>query len=171
MSSPNSTKKSTLISLSLFFVGALVMVSASTAKAANSCTSLYEKHDYSAALQQCEFEAQHNALNANFILGQLYIKGLGVKKNTNKGVAYFRQAVLNNDVDSQIALGKYHAANHNYLQSHVFFSLAIDSGSLVLNLKDAAASNLSTKELELSKGYLNLVKAAIAQQRKQLASN
>ena len=166
-----SIKQIFSIPLSLLFAGTLVVGTVSQAQAAKSCTSLYEKQDYTAALQQCEFEAEHHALSANFMLGQMYINGQGVPQNTSKGIAYYRQAVLNNDVDSQIALGKYHAANHNYLQSHVFFSLAIDSGSLVLNLKDKAASKLSAKELELSKGYLSLVKAAIAQQRKQLAGN
>jgi len=149
-----------------------LLLGSMTLQAAGSCTSLYEKHDFKSALEKCSVEAELNALNAHYILGQLYIKGLGTPKNVDKGISYYRQAVLNNDVDSQIALGKYHAENKNYLQSHMFFSLAIDNGSLsALKFKDNAAQNLSSNDLEVSKEYLNLVKHAIAQQRKQLANN
>jgi TPR repeat protein len=142
------------------------------AVASESCSSFFEKQDYQSALEKCSSEAKHHSLNANFILGELYINGLGTKKDTAKGLSYHQQSVLSNNVDSEIALGKYHAKNNDYLQSHVFFSLALDSGSLsALDFKENAQRNLSAQELTLSKGYLNVLKSAIAQQRKQLAGN
>ena len=143
-----------------------------TVQAAESCSSLYENKEFKSALKKCSFEAKHNSLTADYILGQLYINGLGVQKDIGKALSHYRKAVLNNDVDSQIALGKYHAENKNHLQSHIFFSLAIDSGSLsVLGEKESAARSLSYEDLELSKEYQNMVKTAIAQQRKQLAGH
>ena len=166
----NLNKYAQLTKYALLFPLLLISM---TLQAAGSCTSLYEKHEFKSALEKCSIEAEHNALNAHFILGQLYINGLGTPKNTNKGLSYYRQAVLNNnDVDSQIALGKYHAENKNHLLSHVYFSLAIDNGSLsALKFKDNAAKHLSSNELKVSKEYLSHVKRAIAQQRKQLANN
>ncbi len=150
----------------------LLLSSSITVQASESCTSLFEKGHYKPALKQCSVDAKHNSSKADYILGQLYIKGLGVQQNINKGLAHYRQAVLNNDVDSQIALGQYHAANKQYLQSHIFFSLAIDNGSLkALNLKSHASENLTDHELELSKDFLNLVKVAISQQRNNVVSN
>ncbi len=150
----------------------LLLSSSATLQASESCTSLFEKGHYESALKQCSNDTKHHSSTADYILGQLYINGLGVQKNIYKGLAHYRQAVLNNNVDSQIALGQYHAGNKNYLQSHVFFSLAIDNGSLqALNLKNNVSENLSEYELEASKDFLDLVKMAIIQKRKQVVSN
>ncbi|MCW8930745.1 MAG: hypothetical protein OQL19_10950 [Gammaproteobacteria bacterium] len=165
----NSHKKYTFLFLMLFININL--------HASESCTSLYEKGKFTQAFNKCSIDATNNSSNAHYILGQLYTNGLGVEKNINKGISYYRQAVLNNDVDSQIALGKFHVSNDNYLQSHIFFSLAIDNGSLnALSFKNEAEESLTAQELERSKAFLNIVKAAIEQQRKiqqrkQLVSN
>ena len=154
-----------------------LLISSTVIYASTSCANLYEKEEFKSAFDQCSIEAQQNNLNAHYILGQLYTHGFGTSKNINKGISHYRKAVLGNDVDAQIALGQFHADNKNFLQSHMFFTLAIDNGSLnALNFKDSAAKNLTSEDLELSKEFLSLVKNAIAlekkaQLRKQLASH
>ncbi|WP_198263777.1 sel1 repeat family protein [sulfur-oxidizing endosymbiont of Gigantopelta aegis] len=151
---------------------ALLIVGSLSASASESCSGFFEQQHYQSALEKCTLDAKHHSLNANFILGELYINGLGTKKDIAKGLSYHQLATLSNNVDSELALGKYYAQNKDYLQSHVFFSLALDSGSLsALDFKESAEKNLSAQELTLSKGYLSVLKSAIAQQRKQLAGN
>ena len=72
-------------------------------------------------------------------------------------------------MDAQIALGRYHAKNKRYLQSHVFFSLADDNGSMRAQAyKTKAEQNLTTHELGLSNDFIDIVKSAIAEQRHQI---
>ena len=71
-----------------------------------------------------------------------------------------------------IALGKLQADNNMYLQSHIFFSLAVDNGSLqALHLKNSIANNLSHQDLILSRDFLEIVKNAIIDERKVVVMN
>ncbi len=142
------------------------------AQATSSCSQLYEQKDFNAAVQQCTEDAKHNLPSADFILGNLYENGYGVEKNTNKALSFYRRALLNNNVDSQIALGKYHTKNKNYLPSYVYFSLAVSNGSLnALLLQDKIAKNLTAQEIEQSNELLELLNNAIANERQQVAAN
>jgi TPR repeat protein len=157
----------------LFYSIITLIFTYSTVQAAStSCINLYEQQKFTLAFKTCSIEANHHSINAHYILGKLYMKGLGVKQQTNKALSYYRQAVLNNDVDSQLALGQYHSQNNNPLQSHIFFTLALDNGSLnALHYQDKIAKQLSPNELELSKDFLELIKNAIDHQKRQVVSN
>ncbi len=156
--------------ITIISMGALIF--ASSFSYASDCSKLFNAQNYSAALQQCKSEAWQSSIRASFILGQMYEKGLGVKADPEIAVNYYRQAVLANDLDSQIALGLYHENNENYLLSHVYLTLAIDNGSLGASLeKDKVEQKLSKDELILSRDYVDLVKSAINQQRRIFAMN
>ena len=136
-----------------------------------SCSHSFEHKEYQSALKQCIRETQQNP-SANFILGQIYEKGLGLERNINKAMSYYRAAVLTNNVDAQIALGKLQANNNNHLQSHIFFSLAVNNGSLyALRLKNSAEKDLSHQELSLSSQFFDIVKKAIIEEKKSMAMN
>ena len=156
--------------ISIFSMGALIF--ASNFSYASDCSKLFNAQKYSSALQQCKSEARQSSAHASFILGQMYEKGLGVKADPEKAVNYYQQAVLANDLDSQIALGLYHENNEHYLLSHVYLTLAIDNGSLGACIeKDKVEQKLSKNELILSRDYVDLVKSAIHQQRRIFAMN
>lgn len=152
------------------FVCTLLFFSTNTI--AKSCVSLFDNQHYTIALNQCKEEARHNSAHAQYILGRLYEGGLNVKQNLATAISYYRQAVLNNSVDAQIALGKYHTRQKNYLQSHIFFSLAIENGSMrALSYKQKAEQNLSTQEIIISQDYFDVVKSAIKQHQTQWVMN
>lgn len=133
---------------------------------ADSCVTYYDNHNYAMALSQCQKEAQNHSTQARFVLGQLYENGYGVSQNLNKAISYYRLAVLQNDVDAQIALGKHHARLKNHLYSHIFFSLANENGSMrARSYKVKAEQNLTTQELAISQDFLDVVKNAISQQQ------
>ncbi len=139
---------------------------------ASDCSKLFNAQNYSSALQQCKAEAWQSSAHASFILGQMYEKGLGVKAAPKKAVYYYQQAVLANDLDSQIALGLYHENNKNFLLSHIYLSLAIDNGSLGASIeKDKVEKNLSKEELMLSRDYVDIVKSAINLHKRTFAMN
>ncbi len=151
-------------------MGALIFAGSFTY--ASDCSQLFNAQDYSSALQQCKSEARQSSGRASFFLGQMYEKGLGVKADSEKAVNYYQQAVLANDLDSQIALGLYHENNENYLLSHIYLTLAIDNGSLGASIeKDKVEQKLSKDEKILSRDYVDLVKSAINQQRRVFAMN
>ncbi len=153
-------------------IPAALLFASSLSHAASSCSKLYNNKDYTEALTQCQEEAFHSGSQASFILGQMYENGLGVKINSKKAIAYYQQAVLANNLDSQIALGLYHKKNQNYLLSHVYLTLAIENGSLGASLeKEKVAQKMSKDQLMLSSDYVNLVKSAITDKKKSLAMN
>jgi len=149
-----------------------LLLSVSNSSNASSCTTLFEQQNYPSALETCMADAIHNLADANFVLGQLYENGLGIEKNLKTALSYYLKAAFNNDVEAQIALGKYHAKQKNYLQSHVFFTLAIDNGSLrAQRYRDKIEQNLSIQELNLSRNHLDIVKSAIDQTKTQVVIN
>ncbi len=139
---------------------------------ASNCSQLFGAQKYSSALQQCKAEAWQSSSGASYILGQMYEKGLGVKADPQKAINYYQQALLANDLDSQIALGLFHKNNQNYLLSHVYLTLATENGSLgACHEKEKVEKNLSKDELLLSRDYLGIIKTAIAQYQRTLAIN
>lgn len=139
---------------------------------ASTCTTLFEQQDFPYIMQQCIEEASHNIAYSNLIPGYFYENELGEQLNINPSLSYYRKAVLNNDVDAQIALGKYHAKHKNYLQSHMFFTLAVENGSLrALRYRDKIEQNLTIQEMNFSKSYLDVVKSAIVQNKTQFVFN
>ncbi|GEM_PF-2660066 len=166
-----SANQSRLMLHFIIFCSSLLILTNISAHPLESCSHTFSHKDYSAALKQCTSESKHNPA-ANFFLGQLYEKGLSVKRNTNKAMSYYRTAVLNNNVDAQIALAQLQTRNKHLLQGHIFFSLAVDNGSLqAFILKDKIASHLSAQDLLLSKGFVAVVKNAIIENKKTVALN
>lgn len=131
-------------------------------KNSQSCQQLFAQQAFQAALQQCTKEAEKDS-SANVILAQMYEKGLGVVLNTNKAESYYLSAVLENNIDAQIAIGKLQNSRNKILQSYLFFSLAADNGSKsALLLKKSAKKQLSAHEIELSQQFLYIIKQAVA---------
>ena len=125
-----------------------------------SCAQFFAQQEFQSALQQCTEEAKQHS-SANVILAKMYEKGSGVMQNSKKSESYYLTAVLENNIDAQIAIGKLRASNDKVLQSHVFFSLAVDNGSQsAISLKASTELKLSSKELKLSKQFLQVVKQA-----------
>lgn len=155
-----------------FFFALLLCFSFKFCIASSSCEFLFEQQQYLSAAQKCQDEATLDSPYANFILGELYKNGLGVEKDISTAIAYYQKAAFNDDADAQIALGKYHAKMKNYLQSHLFYTLAVDNGSLrALRYRNKIEQNLSIKELNLSKNYVDIFKNAIDLSRKQVLIN
>ncbi len=153
-------------------IPAALFFASSLSYAASSCTKLYNSKAYTEALTQCKEEAFHSNSQASFILGQMYENGLGVKTSSKKAVAYYQQAVLANNLDSQIALGLYHKKHQNYLLSHIYLTLAIENGSLGACLEqEKVEQKMSKDQLMLSSDYVNIVKSAITDKKKSFAMN
>ena len=65
----------------------------------------YLQKDYSAALENWSKAAQSDDLRALFALGVMYSRGLGVDKDTEKGVDYYRRAADFGFTSAQFNLG------------------------------------------------------------------
>lgn len=163
-------KRTTAVQLSVL-CSLLFAFSNLMAHQVDSCNHSYEHKQFHSALQQCTLEIKQNPA-ANFILGQMYEHGSGVTKNKDRAISYYSAAVLKNNVDAQIALGKLQTENGKYIQSYAYFSLAVDNGSLqALHLKNSIENDLSNQELAMSGEFLNIVKRAIIEERKPIAIN
>jgi uncharacterized protein len=78
----------------------------------------YERNDYTSALDEFLPIAQGGDVSAQFILGFMYEKGLGVPQDDVAAVEWYRKAAIQDDSDAQFILGIMYYKGRGVSQDH-----------------------------------------------------
>ena len=94
----------------------------------------YVPYDLQKVVLYYKFAADLNASEAQYNLGLLYIKGVGVSKNINKGIYYLQRASDQNESSAQYVLGNFYNDNRHIQRDEnkaiYYFQLAADQGNV-----------------------------------------
>ena len=93
----------------------------------------YEKKDYEAALKEWEpLAEQENSVDAQYMLGKMYLRGEGVLKDYAEAAKWIRKAAEYGDPDAQSDLGKLYMVGRGLTRvlvwAHMWFDLAAING-------------------------------------------
>lgn len=108
------------------FLLALLLHSAPEAMAANFIAgiSAYKNKDYNKAIEIWEDLAERGHVQAMTNLGNLYLKGLGVKLDTATAFYWYKMAAKRNYPQAEFALGLFFAAKKNYKDANYWYGRA-----------------------------------------------
>jgi hypothetical protein len=92
----------------------------------------FRKADYPTAYREWERAAEQGQAEAQYDLGVLYLKGLGVAKNAEEAFRWFRLAADQGQVDAQFEVGlmreKGSGVQKDYTQAQLWLGLAAERG-------------------------------------------
>ena len=87
-----------------------------------------ERGDYATALREWQPLAEQGYAEAQYYLGSMYDRGIGVGQDFAKAAKWYRRAAHQDDVDGQNNLGamylKGNGVPQDYVQAHMWFNLA-----------------------------------------------
>lgn len=107
----------------------------------------YAKGDFAAALEKFKPLAEHGNAQAQFSLGLMYRKGLGVAQSEKEAGIWFGKAAEQGQVDAQENLGLSYAkglgVERDWVQADKWFNIAAASG------KESAVKNKEVVEVHM----------------------
>lgn len=108
--------------------------------------------DYAAALKQWRPLAEQGNAVAQFNLGEMYAKGLGVPQDDTEAMRWYRLAAEQNHSGAQYALGERYANGQgvpqNYVLAHMWLNLAAVQGDEVaVKMRDYIAYLMSPAQI------------------------
>ena len=87
-----------------------------------------ERGDYETALREWRPLAERGDAEAQYYLGSMYDRGIGVRQDYAKAAKWYRRAALLGDGDAKNNLGAMfingHGVPQDYVRAHMWFSLA-----------------------------------------------
>ena len=89
----------------------------------------YDRGDYATALREWEPLAEHGLAEAQYNLGFMYTKGLGVPQDNAEAAKWYRRAAGQGDSMAQVFLGdmyrKGEGVPQDYVQAHLWLNLSV----------------------------------------------
>src|SRR5215208_630198 len=93
----------------------------------------YERYDFSQARDALAPVAAQGSAKAQAILGSMYMRGQGVRRNYAEAARWFRSAALQGDVSAQACLAGLYAigegVERDYVLAHVWYSRAVTAAN------------------------------------------
>ena len=71
----------------------------------------YENKDYKIGFKVIKYAAEANINNAQYFLANVYLNGIGTKKNMDKALKWFKMAAANKNSAAYLFLGEYYLEN------------------------------------------------------------
>ena len=81
------------------------------------------------AIEYFTFAESQNYLNAQLILGEIYLGGKYVTRDINKAILYFSHAADQNDIKAQNNLGNFYFNQHDIKKAIKYYTKAVELGS------------------------------------------
>ena len=113
----------------------------------------YQKGDYATALREwTPFAEQGNAI-AQYGLGVIYNKGMGVEKNPTEAMKWYRKAAEQGHASAQVKLGIMYLLDEGVIMdavySHMWLNIALSNGAENAGkVIEIAAKKLTPQQLE-----------------------
>jgi len=112
----------------------------------------YENNNFSKAVVYFKKAAEQGHTFAQFSLGDMYNKGLGVPQDYKQAVAWYRKSAEQGYVSAQLNLGSMYAKGQGVpkddKQAYIWFSIAAISGdSPAVKIRDIIEKQFSHEEL------------------------
>lgn len=122
-------------------------------------TAAYERGDFATAHREFLADARTNA-RAQFSLGLMYLRGLGVAPDPGTGMRWLRKAAGRGDGDARLVLGELHArpdpAFRDYVKSYMWLTLALarvrgPKRGMALDLRARVAAKMTPDQVAQAK--------------------
>lgn len=112
----------------------------------------YHSGNYAAALHEFQIPAEQGNATAQFILGGMYLDGLGVPQNHVEAARWYRAAAEQGDIRAQFNLGVMHAkaegVPQDYVTAHMWLNIAAAKGhSNAAESREALARMMTPTDL------------------------
>ncbi len=112
----------------------------------------YERGDYATALREFRVLAAQGHADAQFNLGVMYGKGVGVPQDYAEAVKWTRKAAEQGDAGAQYNLGfmygKGDGVPQDYAQAHMWFNLAGSQGDKqAIEIRDIVAKLMTPAQI------------------------
>jgi uncharacterized protein len=137
----------------------LVMVCATVAVAASiqEAEFAYDRGDYTQAARLFRPLAEQGIASAQFNLGMMYAKGLGVPQDYQAALKWYRRAAEQGNASAQNNLGLMYergrGARQDFILAHMWSNIAAatlngDEGKSALTRRDHVASQMTAAQIE-----------------------
>lgn len=123
------------------------------------CGKLYQAGQYSQAFPACNQDAEQGDIDAYFILGEMYYKGMGVKQDYTDAAKWYHKAADRGYADAQFILGSIYeegkGVKQDYADAAKWYHKAADQGFSVAQF---VLGEMYYKGMGVKQGYTDAVK-------------
>ncbi len=122
------TKFAGLVLIAALFAGFTLGLTAPAWAGFDEAVAAYHRGDYATALRELRPLAEQGNAGAQYNLGNMYRKGLGVPQDYAEAARWYRKAAEQGNAEAQFNLGSmyYHGYGvpQDYVQAHMWYKLA-----------------------------------------------